>query len=474
MHKLKGKQKREAIKRAMAKKNTRVKYCKHDKYIFAMHYFPNAFSCKSAKFHKVWAEAFEGNEHLLIIAFRESAKSFWAMVDFIHCIAYKTRRNMFYVCYDKATANERLFDIANALQTNKELIDDFGHLFPTFAKGSTGPVKRAITQFITTNGIRCKALSLKGKMRGSVFLTKEGMFRPDYLTLDDIDVEDSVRSVDQIDLNYQRLRGEVFGGLADNAKIVCVGNIIRNDGLVIRLEKDNKFNKKWVIYREPVEKAGVLTWPERFTKTREKGKIDLQEKRKTQGEIAYNQNFLLIGYAGGDSIIKRHYIKYERIADKRDFERIIIGIDPSYSEKTQSDNFAIVVTGHKGTKRHVLECVKLSGMYKDIPKSIPIIKSLYIKWRATYVNVEYVTQAFIAKACKADHMATQNIVPGKDKVSRLMEYQGDIESGEVVFNPDNQGVCDLVENLIQFPNVSYDDDVDAMVYSFIKPRKRAV
>lgn len=80
------------------------------------------------------------------------------------------------------------------------------------------------------------------------------MFRPDFLGLDDIDVEDSVRSVEQIDANYLRLRGETFGGLADNAKIVCIGNVIRNDGLVLRLEKDNKQNKKWCIFKEPVEK----------------------------------------------------------------------------------------------------------------------------------------------------------------------------------------------------------------------------
>lgn len=301
------------------------------------------------------------------------------------------------------------------------------------------------------------------------------MFRPDFLGLDDIDVEDSVRSVQMIDGNYLRLRGEVFGGLAENVKIVCIGNVIRNDGLVLRLEKDNRNNPKWKISRMPVEKDGVITWAERFTKTREPGKIDLVQKRKDQGEIAYNQNYLLIGYAGGDSIIKRNYIRFERVADKKAFERVIIGIDPAYSQKNLSDNFAIVVTGHYpgSKKKHVLEAIKLQGVLKDVTKAIPIIKSLYIKWNASCVNVEGVTQEFIADACKAAGMATRVIHPTKDKVSRLMEWQADIEQN-VVFNPDNAGVVDLTENLVQFPNVSHDDDVDAMVYSFIKPTKRAV
>lgn len=109
----------------MSKKDTRVEYCEHKVYMFGMHYFPTAFKCASAPFHKEWCIAFSGSEWLLIIAFRESAKTFWLMVLFVHSIAYKKRRNMFYVCYDKPTANERLFDIANALQTNADLIADF-------------------------------------------------------------------------------------------------------------------------------------------------------------------------------------------------------------------------------------------------------------------------------------------------------------------------------------------------------------
>lgn len=105
-----------------------------------------------------------------------------------------------------------------------------------------------------------------------------------------------------------------------------------------------------------------------------------------------------------------------------------------------SDNFAIVVTGHYAgsKKKHVLESLKLQGILKDLPKSIPIIKSLYIKWGANYVNVESVTQDFVAKACRDAGMATKSIHPTKDKVSRLMEWQADLERGDVVFNPDNQ------------------------------------
>lgn len=124
-------QKKAELKRILADDTKRIAYLERDLYMFGMYYFRDAFSCPSANFHKEWCKQFMNNKHLLLIAFRESAKSFWLMVKFIHNIVYRKKRNMFYICYDKVTANERLFDIANALQTNPRLLKDFGNLFPS-------------------------------------------------------------------------------------------------------------------------------------------------------------------------------------------------------------------------------------------------------------------------------------------------------------------------------------------------------
>jgi predicted phage terminase large subunit-like protein len=66
------------------------------------------------------------------------------------------------------------------------------------------------------------------------------------------------------------------------------------------------------------------------------------------------------------------------------------------------------------------------------------------------------------------NMATTCITPNRDKVTRLMEYQGDFEQGNIYFNRDL--TFNLVEQLMQFPDVEHDDLVDAMVYSFRKKK----
>lgn len=108
-----------------------------------------------------------------------------------------------------------------------------------------------------------------------------------------------------------------------------------------------KHNEKWFVQRVAIyDEKGDITWKARFTDSGEEGKIDLLQKRKDQGEIAYNQNFLLIGFSGENAIIKLNYIHYEVPPARDQFDRVVIGVDPAYSEKKLSDFFAITVTGH--------------------------------------------------------------------------------------------------------------------------------
>lgn len=68
------------------------------------------------------------------------------------------------------------------------------------------------------------------------------------------------------------------------------------------------------------------------------------------GEISFNQNMLLVPYAGGDSIVKRHQILYKTYDT---WDKIIIGVDPAISENSRSDDFGIVVTAYIGKHRNV-------------------------------------------------------------------------------------------------------------------------
>jgi predicted phage terminase large subunit-like protein len=64
-------------------------------------------------------------------------------------------------------------------------------------------------------------------------------------------------------------------------------------------------------------------------------------------------------------------------------------------------------------------------------------------------------------------VALKLITPHTDKVTRFLEHESDFNKWNIMFCP---GTERLIDQLESFPNGSHDDWVDAMVYSFVKPK----
>jgi predicted phage terminase large subunit-like protein len=198
---------------------------------------------------------------------------------------------------------------------------------------------------------------------------------------------------------------------------------------------------------------------------------NIEELKKQQWEIAFNQNYLLIPFSWWDTIIKRDQIKYYR--DIKIFDKIIIWIDPAISEKTHSDSFWIVITWIIQGKYYVIEAIELKEKEKDPFKATEIIYNLYTKYNANLVVVETVAfQQVMAKLIKNKWIAIKEVKPRKDKMTRLLERQYLFDKWEIFFN--NENTWTLINQLLDFPNVQHDDLVDWMIYSFQKNDKKFI
>jgi predicted phage terminase large subunit-like protein len=394
-------------------------------------------------------------KNLLIIGFRESAKTFWANVRFIHSIAYKHNSFALWYCYDKTKASDRLYQVVLQLQTNKKLIEDFGQLFPPMGKKDDEVQKKSVSEFITTNGVKCKAMSIGESPRWQLYMSKDGTYRPDLVVLDDIDVDKSVKNIEIIDSNYHWISGELLWGLSDHAKIIFLGNIIRNDGIVLRFEKDYKDSVYWTIRRKALIENGEITWPERYSEA------DVEAKKEKLRSISFNQNMLLIPYAEGDTIIKQSSIRYTK--EYPQGSRIVFGIDPAFSMKTNSDIMCLTVAAHKWPQRFIVKTFYFEGREKDEEKFVTACHEAYKQLSCSCINIEANNGGeIIARMLQKKNMAINVIKANKDKITRLREWEWWFERGDIFFLPWTER---LVQNLLAFPNVSHDDDVDSMVYS---------
>ncbi len=66
---------------------------------------------------------------------------------------------------------------------------------------------------------------------------------------------------------------------------------------------------------------------------------------------------MLVPYVGGETIIKREQIHW--ISEIPKLTAVTIGIDPASSTRNFSDSFAIVVVGHLGMRKIIIETIEL-------------------------------------------------------------------------------------------------------------------
>jgi predicted phage terminase large subunit-like protein len=474
------------IQAALEDPAVRPELVKRSLYAFGVNYLPGVFCVPPAPFHWEWAKAFNARKSVCVIGARDLGKTVWAVADVIRAIAFKEVGYILWVCQDQAKAQERLYDITVQLQANQNLKGDFGELYNGKQEAALDIKERkTMAEFITTNGVKVRALGLGTGVRGVNYIDKEGISRrPDLIVLDDIDTISSVNTVELIDAGYNRVKGEIMGAEGASARYVVLGNVIKGDGVSQRIYREMGRRNDWACFWQPAVEKGVIAWPARIFATDaeadeakakgHKSPISLQKKLEQQGPTAYAQNYELVPYEGGEAIFRREWMHWaigsECVAGASSWDRVEIICDPANSTKTLSDAFAITCWGHRGVQRVMLWGEELKGPAKDDNNALAVIEGLYRRYRANVVKIESVGyMATLARLLRERGIAVTEVKRHKDKVTRAKEVQAEFQNGNVYFSPDCPASHATVEQLLAFPNVTHDDLADTVFDAVARP-----
>lgn len=466
----------------------RVLYFESDFVDFMLYYFPREFYHDLAPFQVSYSYDLQGNKNVLFEGFRECAKSMILRYYYVYCICYRKRKFIMHYNDSHAKAKKMLLSIIIILEKNKKIIRDFGHLYiPAEGRQQRDPSKKSVAEFITTNQIMMKAMSPGMSPRWESFYSNDGeTFRPDLVWFDDLDTIYNVKNVNIIEEAVEFILNEVIGWVDAFCQLIFLGNTISEDGRVPRLKKHFQSSPElWVkIYWIPIRQKGKIVW-DRFVATdaeaeklnkdivNSKAKfIPLEMKRRMQWSIWYNANFNLVAYKKGQKIIKESDIKYYTKLPNN--YRIVIGIDPAFSLKTNTDPIGIWVTAHESFEgknyKYVIELKKLEADEKDEDRFCAVIVGLYQRYN---VNIVYIEGNngwdVLARMLKKRWLAIKIIDTKKDKVTRVRENQADIERWLVLFNPDISMTAEWVQQILAFPNAEHDDMVDWFINSLLPP-----
>ena len=467
----------ELLQKVLAKKETRIAYLEHDFYNFFLYYFRKHIKFpKMAPFHKEWCDDATQGLNLYVEGSRWFAKStiLWMALE-IWKICYKKCNFICNLCYDKKKAKAFNKMIVKELLQNKDLTTDFGVLF-SMKKADYNEddiSEKWMDEFVTTNWIKIKAFWMGEPLRWEVHNSRDKWnVRPDYLNIDDIDNNKNTKNKRIILEDMDHLYTEVLWGLEEKKyQVIWLWNVIRKDWRNPRGKENFKNNDEWKIYSNFIYwkawvTSGDIQWG-RYVET-EKEAIEKNkdsnieflslEKIKKKLKSWFNQNYLGIALVKGQSVIKDERIIYN--TELTEFDFFQIGLDPAFSKKTWTDPFWIVVTWFKKIKDTMYKkpvfCKKLEWEKKDTLTAINIIKSLYVKYNAKMIVIEWNNwwQQFW-DLLKGEWLAVDIVTSSKDKITYVMEHEGDLMRWLIYFSPD---VSELVDQLLEFTGEDWEED----------------
>lgn len=166
------------------------------------------------------------------------------------------------------------------------------------------------------------------------------------------------------------------------------------------------------------------------------------------------------------NIVKREWLTFYTLEEKPDgFDTILQSWDTAVKD-TELANFSVCTTwGIKGGKAYLLDVFRKRLLFPDLKKSV---QSLAERHDATIVLIEDMSSgSSLIQQLHAEGFSKVQAAPSLEgnKIMRLNGLTSKIADGSVLFPKNAAWLDTYLDELLSFPSVNYDDQVDSTVYA---------
>jgi len=448
------------------RQRARIQKSRVDFEYFCRQYLPNYFTSPSGEHHKEIDRYLEEKQSDIIayVGPREDAKTVrWSIAYELWSIINRKRHYIINVSETEDLAIEMNLNVREQFSSNVRVMKDFGN---TCKAGTNWSEEDFIC-----NGVKTLALGYGQKIRGRIY----GPYRPDLIRVDDIS---SLRSSRNELLEKEKLEwvlGEAYGGLSSDGTLFWTGNILRKTSAIAQLEKESEKPEREIryikkaAYRVKPDGEWEILWKERYDRAY------YELKRKKVGKIIFEREWLQNPVEEGVYFQEGWFNRFsqqEAMALWEGMERRIIYIDPSYGKKKKtakspgSNKKVAVVLGKSKYGYFLFDAISrqmsLEGFFDGLIE-------LYKRWPVgcVYYEGNYGQADIIGKYLKEAMVRKQYNIPIKawynkmNKEDRIESASPLAETGRVYAVKGNTDVQDIVDNLIMYPDIEFDDPADA-------------
>src|SRR5260221_322961 len=300
----------------------------------------------SAPFHVEIINALHSDRKRVVIeAFRKAAKSTLAEEAVVIKAALTEFKNGLVIGASYERACERLESIGHLIETNDDLAQIFGTL-----RGATTWTE---SKKLLSNGTILQAKGADQSLRG----VKYHEFPPDFVWIDDLEDEESVRSPTARQARLRWLYKVLIAALYKNATIWFTGNRLDPDAVIVKISQESEwFHLRYPIMTQNLETGeDTATWSAQFplewiyAKRAELQRLGLFED--------FNQEYMCEADTPQERIFRPEHFANIVKARVRTWEATWAMVDPARSVGKRSATTSIPVWSWLGNRLIVWDCL---------------------------------------------------------------------------------------------------------------------
>lgn len=359
--------------------------------------------------------------------------------------------------HTQAKARQHFINLRKELEENKLLRSDLGPF-----KEDSGEWGSSLV--LPYYDARITFASTEQSIRGM----RHKQHRPDLIIADDLDDNDSVKTLDSRNKTYDWLVKDIIPAGDANTKLIMIGTLLHEDSVIMRFKKEILEGKRSGVYKEYplIDDDGVILWQSKYP---DKLAIDA-ERLRIGNEKSWHQEYLLKIVSDADRVIHPEWIIFyeklpKRIPENR-FRQTLTAIDLAISERDRADCTAMVSASVYGYGKNMKIYIHPHPVNErlDFPKAIEkaklISSSLSHNGKKTKLIIEdNMYQRAFPQMLQKDKYPAEGVQSVGDKRTRLTLINPTVEAGQVLFPKEGAEV--LIQQLVGFGVEKYDDLADA-------------
>ncbi len=372
--------------------------------------------------------------------------------------------------------------IKQELQENENIIELFG-----IKKDEQGKVKffkdtesDFICEFDDGHKFRVIAKGSEQKLRGLLW---NGM-RPDLIVCDDLENDEIVMNKDRREKFKRWFYGAVLPCLSSRGKVRYVGTILHMDSLLENLmpkENDRQtfeeglvtYSTKRVLWKARKYKAhnedfSLILWPEKHTA---QGLKEIKQDYTERGiPDVYSQEYLNIPLDEANTYFKKNDFLAMKKEDHDKKFNYYMTVDLAISDKSRADYSVFLIGGvDENNYLHIINVVRDRLDGREIVDTLLALQKVY-QFQAIGIEEMMISKS-IGPFLREEMIKSNNflnIIPLKphktDKQMRARSMQARMRAGGVKFDKQADWYMGFEDELMKFPRVKHDDQVDALAY----------